>query len=375
MYVCRAASAGLLGDFHASLTLSKLVSSTGLEEGRREARGHATTDNGQTKVTRLILTGSSGLSLVHAGLADLVVPFMFRFVWGPLPSKHELAGYLGERSAKHGTRSRWTTYIGRWRSSHEARKDLGLIDFCKPYKTIELWFDPGPNDQLQLIWLLDYFASHPETAAKLRLRLIDFDLIEPTAEELGRWHVPTADITEEELRTASMAWQAYRAPTPQACFDLLGTDLSALPHLRVALLDLLEELPSATTGLGATEMRFLELLARGYDHTNSLFHIRRRLQRRVFDEWEKGALLEALALGPTPAVAGLDEALRTLPYENYRGRHEIYLRSTLSLTEFGWDVVAHKADFSRHNPIHRWWGGTEFTSDRLWRWAPALMKP
>jgi hypothetical protein len=21
-----------------------------------------------------------------------------------------------------------------------------------------------------------------------------------------------------------------------------------------------------------------------------------------------------------------------------------------------------------HNPIHRWWGGTELTNDRLWRW-------
>ena len=40
-------------------------------------------------------------------------------------------------------------------------------------------------------------------------------------------------------------------------------------------------------------------------------------------------------------------------------------------------AVAHRArpghsgradDFSRHNPIHRWWGGTELTNDRLWRW-------
>jgi hypothetical protein len=24
-----------------------------------------------------------------------------------------------------------------------------------------------------------------------------------------------------------------------------------------------------------------------------------------------------------------------------------------------------------HNPIHRWWGGTELTSERLWRWDRA----
>jgi hypothetical protein len=27
-------------------------------------------------------------------------------------------------------------------------------------------------------------------------------------------------------------------------------------------------------------------------------------------------------------------------------------------------------DFSRHNPTHQWWGGTELTNDRLWRWDP-----
>ncbi|MGY8664712.1 hypothetical protein Q3C01_20480 [Bradyrhizobium sp. UFLA05-109] len=27
-------------------------------------------------------------------------------------------------------------------------------------------------------------------------------------------------------------------------------------------------------------------------------------------------------------------------------------------------------DFSRHNTIKRWWGGTELTSERLWRWDP-----
>ena len=38
-----------------------------------------------------------------------------------------------------------------------------------------------------------------------------------------------------------MVWQAYRAPTPKACFDLLGRDLTALPLLKSALLELLEE--------------------------------------------------------------------------------------------------------------------------------------
>jgi hypothetical protein len=61
--------------------------------------------------------------------------------------------------------------------------------------------------------------------------------------------------------------------------------------------------------------------------------------------------------------------------ENLRDREEAYRRSRLSLTDFGKAVLAHKEDFSRHNPIDRWWGGTHLTNDNLWRWHPALVKP
>src|ERR1700737_4465253 len=50
----------------------------------------------------------------------------------------------------------------------KARKHLTFIEYCEPYETVELWFDPGPNDQLELIFLLDFFRSHPEIAARLK---------------------------------------------------------------------------------------------------------------------------------------------------------------------------------------------------------------
>ncbi len=95
-------------------------------------------------------------------------------------------------------------------------------------------------------------------------------------------------------------------------------------------------------------------------------------QRHVF---KIGYLLEGLAHGPTPAVAELDDALRTLSRENYRDRDAAYKRSELSLTELGRAIVAHKEDFSGHNPIDRWWGGTRLTNDNLWRWDPVLVAP
>jgi hypothetical protein len=304
-----------------------------------------------------------------------VIFFSFRFVWGLLPSPDELATYLAARSDRHAPGTHWSDFAGRWPGDTGARRDLGLAEFCQHFETVELWFDPNPNDQLQLVWLLDTFRSHPEIAGRLKLRIVDFDLIGMPSEGLGKQQVDAVDVTKDEFETASATWQAYRAPTPEACFDLLGRDLSALPLLRPALFDLLEELPSSATGLGATEMRLLELIARGYEGTNALLYLKTLRQRRVFDSWEIGSLLEGLAHGPRPAIAGLDDGLRTLETKNYRDRGEAYQRSRLSLTEFGKAIVAHEEDFSRHNPIHRWWGGTELTNARLWRWNPALAMP
>ena len=326
-------------------------------------------------MTCLILTSDSGFGLAASDVVDVVIPFSFRFVWGPLPSPDELAAYVAARSETHGPGAHWSDFVGRCPQEAKGRKHLSLVEFCQAYEVVELWFDLDPNHQLLLIWLLDYFRSHPETVAKSRLRLVDFALIGLPPEGLGRRKVPTVDLTEDELETAHLAWQAYRATAPEACFGLLGKNLSALPLLRPALLDLLEELPSSATGLGATEMRMLELIARGYSLTNALFHLRQLRQTRIFNEWEYGYLLDGLAHGPRPAVAGLDEELRTLDRENLGARHKAYLRSQLSLTEFGKAVLAHKEDFSRHNPIDRWWGGTHLTNDRLWRWAPVLIAP
>jgi len=157
-----------------------------------------------------------------------------------------------------------------------------------------------PDAQLKLIWLLDYFHSYPETAGKLKLRLVDLEM--SALENFGRWRPPAVDVTEREFEAASAAWQAYRAPTPEACFDLLSKDLSALPLLKPVLIDLLEELPSVSTGLGATEMRMLELIGRGYSRTNALFHLYQLRQTRIFGEWQHGYLLDGLTFGPKPAL-------------------------------------------------------------------------
>jgi hypothetical protein len=327
-------------------------------------------------MTSLILTGdpSAAVGFIKVGRADIAIALVPRFIGGPLPSDAELAAMLAPRTTQ-GRGSHWLDYASTPARKKIGGRDLGLSELCGRCETVELWFDPSSKHQLQLIWLLDYFRSHPQMVARLRLRIVDYDLTTARPEELGRWKVLDVDVTSDELETASAAWQAYRATTPEACFDLLSKDLSALPLLKPALIDLLNELPSSSTGLGATEMRMLEMIARGYSLTNALFYLRGLRRTDIFNEFEHGYLLDGLALGPRPAVTGLDEELRTIPRENFGNRVSAYRRSVLSLTEFGNAILAHKEDFSRHNPIDRWWGGTRLTNDRLWRWDPVLIAP
>jgi hypothetical protein len=160
---------------------------------------------------------------------------------------------------------------------------------------------------------------------------------------------------------------------------LLGRDLSVLPQLRQTVLELLDELPMPATGLGATEMRMLELVAAGNATPFDVFpgHLKRNT-RRVFGYWEVGSLLDGLAGGPSPAVAGLEAGPFTDDIHDDADRRGRYKQSKLSLTPLGEAVLAQTEDFSRHNPINRWWGGTQLTNDNLWRWDPesrALIAP
>jgi hypothetical protein len=326
----------------------------------------------------LVLTCFLMTEFLRSELADIAIYPYFEFVGEPLPSPDELAAYLGPRTSDHGPSNggHWSDFSGYWdRSENKDHRDLSLAEFCQRYETVELWFDTRPKSQLQLIWLLDYFRSYPDAMARLKLRLLRFDLIGVPPGGLGDARPPLVDVTKKELATAHSAWEAYCATTPEACLALLREDLSALSLLRPVLLEWLDELPSAVTGLGATEMRLLELIGRGYLRTNALFYLESLRQTRVFDQWHLGYLLNALAFGPKPAIIGLDDELRTLSRDNYRDRQPAYQRSRLLLTEFGRSVLAHEEDFSRHNPIDRWWGGTHLTNDNLWRYDPVLIPP
>jgi hypothetical protein len=328
-------------------------------------------------MARLVLTAdsSSAGGLKLSGRADIAVGLEPRLVWGPLPSQDELAAFVAARSTQEPG-SHWLDHGSPGHMDEFGGRDFGLVELCQRCEAIDLWFDTKPNAQLVLIWLLDYLQSHADTAIIAKLVLVHLDSSLDGTKLPAKWRFPAVEVTNDHLEIASLAWRAYRAPSPAACFDLLNKDLSILPQLRRCIVELLEELPARATGLGASETRILELISAGYTHPFDLFsHYKERFQRRVFGYWEVGALLDGLALAPVPAISGLAESPFTIEMHESSSRLARYKESTLSLTRLGKALLTQADNFSRHNPIDRWWGGTKLTNDHLWRCNPVLIGP
>jgi hypothetical protein len=148
-------------------------------------------------MTRLILTTDAAAegNLRQTGRADVVIPFCFRFVWGPLSSAADLATLLEPRSRKHAALdSHWLDIIELERLVEMEGKNLGLIGFCEMFETVELWIDPDPNSQLTLIWLLDFLQHHPKAVSKLALVQANVPIGNYRPEELTEWRLPAVKI-------------------------------------------------------------------------------------------------------------------------------------------------------------------------------------
>src|SRR5690242_14063291 len=115
---------------------------------------------------RLILAGRGGHSFVREGYAELVVAPNIRLVPGQLPSDSYLAAYLGPRPGEEPL-IHWSDHLYPRRGVSQQRRNLPLAEFCGAYDSVELWLEAEPNDQLLLVWLLDYIGGFPEVLPKL----------------------------------------------------------------------------------------------------------------------------------------------------------------------------------------------------------------
>jgi hypothetical protein len=98
----------------------------------------------------------------------------------------------------------WQHHTPVWRLEHSGGKDLGLIEFCASYDSIELWIDPDPNAQLSLIFLLDFLRGHEQSALKMKLVQADVGIGGLGFKKLTRRKWPHVPITKDHLEAAGV---------------------------------------------------------------------------------------------------------------------------------------------------------------------------
>jgi hypothetical protein len=124
---------------------------------------------------RLILTTSdSGAGCLKAArIADRVLALAYRLVCGPVPAAPDPATFLTRRAGLVGPDMTnwegWGDSAGADLASAFNESWLELTTRHRDFEGIEIWVDPIPNAQLQLVQLLHWIEPYPDLLVKLVL--------------------------------------------------------------------------------------------------------------------------------------------------------------------------------------------------------------
>src|SRR5262249_43486806 len=126
---------------------------------------------------------------------------------------------------------------------NDMREWRAAIKRHEMYDELLLWFEHDLFDQLNLIQLLTWIHTHLPRTKPVSLICIgefpgrpDFKgLGELTPDELASLVETRQRVDDRQYELATRAWQAFRAPTPEALDTLRQGETTALPYLAAAL--------------------------------------------------------------------------------------------------------------------------------------------
>jgi hypothetical protein len=245
------------------------------------------------------------------------------------------------------------------------------------YERVVLWFEHDCYDQLVLIRLLGYYATHRRPP---RLELINVGDFPGARRFIGLGELPPEALrmlwttrkpaSPAQLQLGLSAWRALANPDPRPLAAIIRSETPALPLLAPALHRHLRELPSALSGLSLTEELALKLMAdppQQWGGTANLMNIYWRMvwftdplpgqgdwhvRCRVFDM--EGASARVFTRSP-----GLDR----------QGNPRPPWTDAFVITELGRAVLRGEVDFRSLSPPPRWVGGVEIAAGNPdWRW-------
>ncbi len=316
----------------------------------------------------IITTTASGAGCLKAsGIADKVLHLSYSVAFGPVPFTQNPLDFFYARP-KHlpSTPENIESEINTW--AHE--NFLEIKNSPADFDHVEVWADPEPNSQLLLLQILDLFKDDSATLEKCHLVHLTWRLGENRPEFVANWnlHPTPLDLSIHEM--AVDCWYRLRQETPELWFDLLDKGIvRQLPNLRFAILRMLQELPWVGSGLTRTQSELLNLVARGEQTPDEILRTMAIEQEKtILDYWHYCWILDEFADCTVPLITGLECGPFSLWRHEGPEIEKRYRNSSLSLTSLGQEILAGANDFSKHNPIDRWWGGTHLTNACLWKW-------
>jgi hypothetical protein len=291
----------------------------------------------------LHITNGSSVSLGESGLGGDVLVWLDSLPDGPVPRGLDLDALTLVRAAF------LAGFFGI--DAEQVRHDLAgrnrRLRAWRDHDEVVLWFEHDLFDQLQLLQLLDYFASENDAAGRVSLVQADTYLGCMPPEKLAELFPSRQPVSTEQLQFGSDAWAAFRDPAPSRLAEFAAR--SELPYVAPAFHRLLEDFPSRRNGLGRTQLQMLEAIeAAGPTTLRAAFLESQEREGAVFlGDSSFFAYARELASCANPLLSIHD--------------------GQASITDAGRAVLEGRADHIELNGIDRWIGGVHLTRDHVLR--------
>jgi hypothetical protein len=250
-------------------------------------------------------------------------------------------------------------------------QDEALARFSD-HEEVVLWFEHDLFCQVQLVYLLDWFAQRELGRTRLSLISIgEFPGIEGfrglgqlNEEQLASLFPQRQEVSATQLHLGAKVWKAYSSPHASELISLAELDLAEIPFLKQALIKHLQRFPSTGNGLGRIENVGLALIAKGYRTFKSLFPAFARYESDYgFGDAQLYFELNRLVNASFPALT-LKNGVKGASMDSAQ-----MLLSSFEITKFGKAVLNGSEDFVRRNGIDHWLGGVHLEGDEAaWRW-------
>jgi hypothetical protein len=311
-----------------------------------------------------ITNGDSARNIMEqAGIVGDILPWRDVLHEGPVPAGLSLdemsavraqyiidCGWADERSVLEDFQSR----DARLKRSHE-------------YDDVVLWFEHDLYDQLQLLQLLNWFATHPQAETRLSLICADDYLGTMKPARLGTLLGRRKPVTERQLALGREAWTALCAPEPRQWASLRSDDTGQLPFLAAAIVRHLEQFPALDGGLNRTETQLLAAVGAGIDRPGAIFEANQEADGvRFMGDASFWQYLSDMVTSDPPLLRMADGGAFNPP-----GRYpwpEEFRAQKVTITPEGREVLERRRDWLAIKPPDHWLGGVHLQPGNVWRW-------